>query len=134
MSNGRSTGDAYWRTLSAMVGEDRRKEKRIPLAFPIEAYGFDRAGHFFSHRTSTLDVSESGCRFPVQAELAPGAVIAIRMVSRHGDGRGAKALLFQVAWCRHEANGWEAGVEKLQPEALWHMAFPKTRVLERTTA
>jgi len=117
-----------WEVLSAEAGRDRRKEKRIPLAFPIEVCGFDASGHFFSERTQTTDISEEGCRFCAKAQPEPGEVVAVRLVSRESGTMVPKnPLLFQIAWVAHAENGWVVGAFKLQPENVWNVAFPSAQ-------
>ncbi len=114
-----------WEELSVEASRDRRREKRIPLVFPIEVSGFDRYGRFFSERTVTADVSESGCRFPLKTEVERGAVVAIKLVSRHTNRtQPDRPLLFKVARVVEESKGWTLGAAKLQPESLWCIAFP----------
>ncbi len=114
-----------WEELSQAVMEDRRKGKRVPLAFLIEVSGFDRTGRHFSETTKTSDISEAGCSFRIKAQLEPGDVVAIQLItSKNGQAPASKALLFQIAWARPEPDGWAMGALKLQPENIWHMAFP----------
>ncbi len=114
-----------WAELTKLVMEDRRKGKRVPLAFPIEVSGFDRNGRHFSETTKTFDISEAGCRFHIKERLEPGDVVAIKLITRgNGLAPASKALLFQIAWVKPETDGWAAGALKLQPENIWHMSFP----------
>ena len=117
--------ETNWQELSAVASRDRRREKRIPLVFPIEVSGFDRRGRFFSERTVTADVSESGCRFQLETEVERGAVVAIKRVSRQANRlQPERPLLFKVARVTEESSGWILGASKLQPESLWCIAFP----------
>lgn len=125
------TTASYWKHLSSLIGEDRRKEKRVLLVYPIEVHGFDRHGNFFSERTATSNISADGCRFRLQAEVEPGTVVAIRVVqTRVGtrarpDQIGARrALLYQIVWTEPQETGWEAGACKLQDGDLWQVVFP----------
>jgi PilZ domain len=114
-----------WEELSAEASRDRRREKRIPLVFPIEVSGFDKNGRFFSERTVTADVSESGCRFQLKTEVERGAVLAIRLASQHARRQlPERPLLFKVARVAEEKSCWTLGASKLQPESLWCIAFP----------
>jgi hypothetical protein len=116
--------ETNWEELTAEANRDRRREKRITLAFPIEGSGFDRRGQFFSERTVTADVSEGGCRFHLKTEVERGAVVAIKVVSRHTYRPPERPLLFKVARVVEEPKGWTLGAVKLQPESLWCIAFP----------
>lgn len=114
-----------WTELTKLVMEDRRKGKRVPLAFPIEVSGFDRNGRHFSETTKTFDISEAGCRFHIKERLEPCDVVAIKLITRgNGLAPASKALLFQIAWVKPETDGWMAGALKLQSENIWHMSFP----------
>lgn len=114
-----------WAELSELAMQDRRRGKRVPLAFPIEVSGFDRNGRHFSETTKTFDISEAGCRFHIRERLQPGDVVAIKLVIRdNGQAPASKALLFQIAWVKPESDGWAAGALKLQSENIWHMSFP----------
>jgi hypothetical protein len=126
-----------WDELSLEAQRDRREGKRVPLTFPIEVSGFDHTAHMFSERTKTTDISELGCRFQVKTEIARGDVVAIRLLSRCRDGvPGSKPLLFQIVWVQPdpEGEGWIAGALKLQPENIWHVAFPPTNQPKPQTA
>lgn len=115
----------YWEEWNALIGDDRRKERRIPIAFPVEVSGFDRRGQFFSERTATQDVSEWGCRLQLAAEVEPGTVVALRIPPRAGDDVVRRALLFQIVWVEWEDGRYLVGAAKLGSEDLWHMGFPK---------
>ena len=114
-----------WQQLSEEASKDRRRERRIHLAFPIEVSGFDINGRYFAERTATSDVSQGGCRFPLQTEVGRGTVVAIKLVSREsGAAQPGRPLLFQVAWVAQEEEGWTLGASNLQRENLWCVAFP----------
>ena len=115
-----------WELLSREVQRDRRKGKRVPLAFPIEVSGFDPTARLFTERTKTTDISEMGCRFRMKAEVSRGDVVAIKLLGRRDDDEPAsKPLLFQVAWVRRDPEGWIVGALKLQPEKIWRVVFPQ---------
>ncbi len=117
--------ETNWEELSAEANQDRRRENRIPLVFHIEVSGFDRCGQFFSERTVTADVSESGCRFQLKTEVERGAVVAIKRASRHANRlQPERPILFKVVRVAEESSGWTLGAWKLQPETLWCIAFP----------
>ncbi len=114
-----------WQQLSEEASKDRRRERRIHLAFPIEVSGFDINGRYFAERTATSDVSQSGCRFPLQTEVGRGTVVAIKLVSREpGSAQPGRPLLFQVVWVARGEKGWTLGASNLQRENLWCVAFP----------
>jgi hypothetical protein len=105
---------------------DRRGEPRIPLEFSIEVCGFDATGHFFTERTMTYDVSNSGCKFRMSVEVEKNSVVAIRVV-HHFNGRevDSRPLLFQILRIEQEFGGQALGVCKLQAERLWCADFPQ---------
>jgi len=116
-----------WDKLSQEAQQDRRRGKRVPLTFPIEVSGFDRTARLFSERTKTSDISEVGCRFQVKTPLSRGDVVAIKLLTRGNEqSPTSKALLFQIAWVQRDPDGWTVGALKLQPENIWHVAFPPT--------
>lgn len=114
----------YWEELNALIGDDRRRERRIPLTFPVEVNGFDRQGRYFSERTATTDVSEWGCRLQLAADVEPGTVVALRIVSRAPESGIRRALLFQIVWVEWGEGFNTVGAAKLQSENIWNMAFP----------
>lgn len=117
-----------WEELSQEAMQDRRKCRRVPLAFPIEVMGFDPTGRLFSEMTSTSDISETGCRFLLKTQVEPGAVVAIKLLSRRKDTfPPSKPLLFQIIWVAREADGCTVGAAQLQGENLWPMAFPPNK-------
>ncbi len=117
-----------WEELSVEANRDTRREKRVLLVFPIEVCGFNLLGEFFAERTSTDDISESGCQFRLHAELQSGSIVAIRLTTRKGIPFPAhKPRLFQVAWVSREGDSWATGARKLQPGNIWPMAFPPSK-------
>ncbi len=122
-----ATTPSYWKQLSSLVGEDRRKAKRILLTYPIEVYGFGPSGQFFTERTTTLNVSADGCRFRLKAEVEPGAVVAIRLAGKNSLPLQNDALLYQVMWIEPVEQGREIGAYRLQPGNLWQVHFPDSQ-------
>jgi hypothetical protein len=116
-----------WEELSQQVMLDRRKCRRIPLAFPIEVFGFDPTGHLFSEMTTTSDISETGCKFHLIAPVEPGAVVAIKLLSCRKDKSPSKPLLFHIVWVARKADGCTVGAAQLQGANLWPMAFPPNK-------
>jgi hypothetical protein len=114
-----------WAELTKLAMEERRRGKRVPLAFPIAVSGFDRSGRHFLKTAKTCDISEAGCRFRIKAQLEPGEVVAIQLIARSNDQAPAgKAVLFQIVWVSPHPDCWEVGALQLQPESIWHMSFP----------
>lgn len=129
-----TTKTPYWEELNSMIGEDRRRERRIPLTFPVEVNGFDCQGRYFSERTATTDVSEWGCRMQLAADVEPGTVVALRIVSRAPESGVRRALLFQIVWVEFAEGAKMVGAAKLQPENIWRMDFPGQVETPRSTA
>ncbi|MFZ0211446.1 MAG: PilZ domain-containing protein [Candidatus Acidiferrales bacterium] len=116
-----------WEELGIEASQDRRSETRLPLAVSVEVSGFDLAGRFFSERTKTVDISESGCSFHLKNDIARGSIVGIRIKSEAEDGSALRRpLLYQVARSEHVQSDWIVGAAKLQPESIWLAFFPKT--------
>lgn len=113
-----------WAALSKQASQDRRKGKRLSLNFPVEVSGFDRTGRMFCERTTTLDISEAGCRFQLQTPLEREDVVAIKLLSPRSNRHAAKPTLFRIIWVAREAEGWAVGALKLQQDNPWHVTFP----------
>jgi hypothetical protein len=120
-------GAVNWEELGIEANKDRRREARIALAIPIEVTGFDEEGGFFCDLTKTVDISESGCSFPLKRHLERGGIIAIKVAVKDGKKKSERPpLLYQIARATVERNHWIIGAAKLQPESIWFVAFPKT--------
>lgn len=107
---------------------ERRREWRKSRGVAVEISGFDARGRFFTERTSTLDVNDSGCSFLLNAEVEKNSPISVRMIHRReGLMPGDSPVLFRVVNARQTYPGWPkwtvAG-EKLQPIQLWTAGFP----------
>jgi hypothetical protein len=106
-------------------GSKRRREPRIHLNVPIEVSGFDSCERFFTERTSTLDVSDSGCKFRLSSQVKKDSVVAIRVLrGLHGPEPDSRTVLFRIAWVERVEHHWIAGAEKLQPVQLWPSGDP----------
>jgi PilZ domain len=104
---------------------ERRRSKRIPLSFPIEVSGTDRTGRSFHDQAMTSDVSEQGCSFNLLREVAPGALLEIRIFNPRGESsHEGKPLTYQVVWIEPSPVGWVVGVAQLEPGNFWHINFP----------
>lgn len=107
---------------------ERRRELRESRRVAIEVSGFDARGCFFTERTSTLDVSPSGCCFLLQAEVQPASGISVRVVRRrNGLIVDDPPVLFRVAWVRQTHPGWPkwtVAAVLIQPLELQSVGFP----------
>ncbi|MFZ0640759.1 MAG: PilZ domain-containing protein [Candidatus Acidiferrales bacterium] len=116
-----------WEELGIEANKDRRREARIPLTIPIEVTGFDVDGKFFCEATKTVDISESGCSFPLKLCLERGGIIAIKVLVKDLKKKSEqRPFLYQVARSTLEGDYWMIGAAKLQPESVWFVAFPKS--------
>lgn len=114
-----------WEKLTEGVPQDRRKDKRFLLAFRVEVSGFDPNGRLFCERTVTHDICQAGCRILLKTAVAPGDVVAIRLLSQRREGAApGRPLLFQVVWVARKEDSWTAGTLMLEQERFWNMAFP----------
>lgn len=124
-----------WNELSTEASHDRRKERRIPLAFPIEVSGFDANGKFFTERSVTMDISENGCKFQLKSRIERSSVVALKVLHRDDSGSlPERPLLFRVARVIRENDGWTLGAVKLQPESIWCVAFPSPKKDDKSAA
>jgi hypothetical protein len=97
-----------------------RREQRIVSAFRVEICGFNRHGRYFTERTLTSNVSDSGCQFYLRIEVEEKSVVALRVIGHvHGCEIDSRPTLFQVERIEPRAPGWTLGVSKLQPVPVW---------------
>ena len=114
-----------WAELAAETRNDRRRQSRVVVKYPIEVCGFSTHGRYFTERTFTLDVSDGGCKFNLHNEVEKGSVLAIRVIARrHGQESDTRPALFQVNWFLRQPNTWTLGVSKLQAGADWCAGVP----------
>jgi PilZ domain len=99
--------------------QDRRREQRIAVEYPIEVSGFDCMGRFGTEDTSTQDVSGSSCSFHLKMEVEKGMVLAIRMLA-DADNATPAPVLFYVTRVDRTAKGYCIGAVKLAPRAPWN--------------
>jgi hypothetical protein len=107
---------------------ERRREWRESRRVPVEVSGFDSRGRFFTERTSTFDVSDSGCCFALNAEVEKNAAVSVRVVRRrNGLMLDDPPVLFRVVWIRQIHPGWPkwtVAAMKMDPVRLWDVGFP----------
>lgn len=115
-----------WDELTAEAQRDRRREPRLKLPYPVEVYGFDRSGQYFSERTVTVNVSSGGCMLDVKHEPEQQGVLALRRIARDGSRTPEqKPVLFLVCWTQKVGRRWMVGVSKLQPGDIWGLTMPQ---------
>jgi hypothetical protein len=117
---------ADWQRLGTVTTEDRRREDRVLLALTIEVCGFDCSLRFFTERTETCNVSDSGCQFRLRMEVAQEAVVAIRVIHQNGSEElSSKSALFRIVGVLQESQAILVGAQKLQPHSLWNLGTPR---------
>ncbi|HUJ40014.1 MAG TPA: PilZ domain-containing protein [Candidatus Acidoferrales bacterium] len=118
-----------WEELTAEAQRDRRREPRLKLPYPIEVYGFDRAGHYFSERTVTLNVSPGGCMLDIKHHPEEQGVLAIRRTARDGTRMPEhKPMLFLVCWTQRLGRRWAVGASKLQSGDFWGLSVSQENI------
>jgi hypothetical protein len=86
--------------------------------------GFGANGRFFSERTSTRDVSRSGCCIHLRTQTQLNSPLALRVVPRDdSDPRDQRHTLFEVGWAVPEGDGWTVGASALDGTDVWALAF-----------
>src|ERR1700685_4741091 len=117
---------AEWQQLGTVTTDDRRREDRVPLALTIEVCGFDCSLRFFTERTETCNVSDSGCQFRLHTEVAPETVVALRVIhQRGGDRMYWKSDCCRSVRVRLEAPAISIGAQKLQQHSLWSLGVSR---------
>lgn len=105
-----------WEDVSLKARGAQAREPRVPVKHSIEVCGFDRHGHFFTERSMTTDVSESGCDFDLHREVERDSIIAIRVINhRFGREIDSQPILFKIARMEPCSIGWTLVGSKLQP-------------------
>lgn len=112
----------------AATQPERRREFREVRHVPVEIFGFDSCGRFFTERSSAIEVSDSGCSFLLNAEVAEHSAVSVRVIRRpDGIVHRDPPVLFRVAWTNQTYPGWPkwtvAGA-KLPPVQLWTVGVP----------
>lgn len=109
-----------WKRFAAIPGVEPLREERHPLQVPVEVCGFNIRGRFFTERSETSNVSDRGCKFCLRTQIAPDAIVALRVVTGRKRGEPeSSAVLFQVVRVKPDSNHWVVGAVKLQPDELW---------------
>ena len=113
---------------------ERRCTRRLSLSFAIAVSGYDPNGNLFLEHTTTIDVSERGCRFDMQHELRPGAMVTIRRIGEPLAPHNGKRQLFGIVWAESLSRGWSVGAMQLEEPSrqganlqdgsnIWQVAF-----------
>ncbi len=113
-----------WKRFGPIPGLEPVREERYSLQASIEVCGFNLRGRFFTERSETSNVSDGGCKFCLRTEIAPDAIVALRVAG--GNKRGGQdtsPVLFQVVRVERDSNQWIVGAIKLQSDELWPATF-----------
>jgi hypothetical protein len=87
---------------------------------PVEVCGFNLRGRFFTERSETSNVSDGGCKFCLRTQIAPDAIVALRVIAGHkSGGQDTSPVLFQVVRAERDSDQWVVGAVKLQSDELW---------------
>ena len=106
---------------------DPGRERRFPVQLPLDVCGFNRLGRFFTERGETCDVSNGGCKFTLETEIARGAIVALRVVGQQKNrSKDPAPVLFQVARVERNSNTWAVGAWKLQRDEPWSDSFAES--------
>jgi PilZ domain len=108
-------GNANRQQLGKSVTMDRRHEARVPKKLTIEVSGFDRFSRYFTERTETSDVSDSGCQFRLQIDVAAETVVAVRATSKSRVASDAKVDLFRIVRICQGSQATLIGAQTLRP-------------------
>ena len=109
-----------------VFGAERRATKRVPLVLKIEVSGQDRKlGRVFRETTTTIDISETGCRFQLNRELHRGDEVAILCEDNTGSEGQSKCqpALFHVVWAEPAEVGSLIGAMQLRAGNVWPAAL-----------
>ena len=119
----------------AIEARARKRESRRALSHTIEVCGFDRNGRFFSERTLTTNISDSGCQFELHTEVERQSALAIRVIHRrHGQEIDSRPVLFEVARMEPQPGGWTMGASLLQPIGPWWVEMPDQNKIPNKTS
>jgi hypothetical protein len=103
----------------------KRKEGRFTFSIPIFALGLDARGRLFQQISTTLNVSEHGCRFYLEKMPDRNSAMVLRVLPREGFLHEHPRILCEVAWLLEVSCGWEVGVHVLGDVGIWRLAFPE---------
>jgi hypothetical protein len=121
-----------WKRFAPIPGLEPAREERYSLRVAIEVCGFNLRGRFFAERSETSNVSDGGCKFALRTQIAPDAIVALRVLCGHnGSGRDQSPVYFQVVRVDRDSNQWMVGAIKLQSDELWLAAFADTHESSR---
>jgi hypothetical protein len=110
-------------------GSGLRRKYRCGARFKMETCGLDRAGRFFTERTETSAVNDSGCQFRLKTEIGPDAILAVRALAGHNGGAELlRPVLFRVVGMQRTGSGWNVTTMKMQRDDPWTGGVLKAEV------
>ena len=108
-------------------GPELRRKYRCGARFQIETCGLDRAARFFTERTETSEVNDSGCKFTLKTEIGADAILAVRALAGHeGSAELLRPVLFRVVRMERNGSGWNVTTTKMQRDDPWTGGLLKT--------
>jgi hypothetical protein len=114
-----------WEILAQQTVDERRKEKRVNLRFPVQVSGFTSTGKLFCKNTYTTDISATGCRVVLDEVVARGDMIGIKLLIKAEPGAPiTKPQMFQILWRARKDNVWMVGALKMTEDKFWQVEFP----------
>ena len=127
----KAPNEAPWEELSKDANRDRRRERRINLAFPVELFGFTITKRYFTERGVTVNVSKGGCQLRLKNQVEARSVLAIRVAHPESSTElPQKPMLFMVSWVQRAGDKWAVGLLALQPETIWPVVLPEKLAAE----
>ena len=114
-----------WEILAQQTVDERRKEKRVNLRFPVQVSGFTTTGKLFCKNTYTTDISATGCRVVLDEVVERGDMIGLKLLIKAEAGVPIiKPQMFQILWRARKDNVWMVGALKLTEDKFWQVEFP----------
>ena len=114
-----------WEILAQQTVDERRKEKRVNLRFPVQVSGFTTTGKLFCKNTYTTDISATGCRVVLDEVVERGDMIGLKLLIKAEPGAPiTKPQMFQILWRARKDNVWMVGALKMTEDKFWQVEFP----------
>ena len=121
-----ATAQTDWNVLAQQTIDERRKEKRVNLRFPVQVSGFTGTGKLFCKNTYTTDISATGCRVILDEVVARGDTIGLKLLIKAEPGAPiVKPQMFQILWRARKDGVWMVGALNLTDDKFWMVDFPE---------
>jgi hypothetical protein len=102
--------------------EQISKEIRNQSVVLVELSIFNLNGNLVTERTTTLDISENGCRIATTLPLVEGDVLNIALTEPHDTGLvQLRARWFEVMWVSKKSNPKIVGIKQISGDSLWRL-------------